>query len=132
MFTCGNEPFSLQSVAEILRFLIKFSVFLIHVSKWRISKKKRRIRPRGSRGNSPFCREILCFSYIRPKTENFNKKTENNHVTSLSSTHCSALSAWPFRGNIIGFSRFRRKLVIFCTRDIYQNQRPFIKKYSRF
>ena len=53
-------------------------------------------------------------------------------MTSLSSTHCSAPSAWPFRGNIIGFSRFRRKLVIFCTRDIYQIQRPFIKKYSRF
>ena len=44
----------------------------------------------------------------------------------------SAPSAWPFRGNIIGFSRFWRKLVIFCTRDIYQIQRPFIKKYSRF
>ena len=54
-------------------------------------------------------------------------RVANNNVTILSSTHCSAPSAWPFIGNIIGFSRFWRKLVIFCTRNIYQNERPFIK-----
>ena len=40
-----------------------------------------------------------------------------NNVTSLSSTHCSAPSAWPFWGNNIGFSRFWRKLASFCTRN---------------
>ena len=59
-------------------------------------------------------------------------RVANNNVTILSSTHCSAPSAWPFRGNIIGFSRFWRKLVILCTRNIYQIERPFIKKYLRF
>ena len=59
-------------------------------------------------------------------------RVANNNETILSSTHCSAPSAWPFRGNIIGFPRFWRKLAIFCTRNIYQIERPFIKKYLRF
>ena len=54
------------------------------------------------------------------------------NVTILSSTHCSAPNAWPFIGNIIGFSWFWRKLVIFRTRNIYKIERPFIKEYLRF
>ena len=55
-----------------------------------------------------------------------------NNVTILSSTHCSAPSAWPLQSNIIGFSQFWRKLLIFRTRNIYKIERPFIKKYLRF
>ena len=51
----------------------------------------------------------------------------NNNVTILSSTHCSAPSAWPLKSNIIGFSQFWRKLLIFRTRNIYKIERPFIK-----
>ena len=40
------------------------------------------------------------------------------NVTILSSSHCSAPSAWSFIGNIIGFSWFRWKLVIFVP-EIY-------------
>ena len=53
-------------------------------------------------------------------------------MTILSSTHCSAPSAWLFIGNIISFSWFWRKLVIFRTRNIYKIERPFIKEYLRF
>ena len=56
----------------------------------------------------------------------------NKNVTVLSSTHCSAPSAWPFRGNIIGFSQFWRKLVIFCTWNIYEIEQPSINEYLRF
>ena len=59
-------------------------------------------------------------------------RVANKNVTSLSSTHCSAPSAWPFRGNIIGFSKFWRKLVIFRTWNIYEIERSFIKEYLRF
>jgi len=55
-----------------------------------------------------------------------------NNVTILSSTHCSAPGAWPLQSNIIGFSQFWRKLLIFRTRNIYKIERPFIKKYLRF
>ena len=51
----------------------------------------------------------------------------NNNVTILSSTHCSAPSAWPLKSNIIGFSQFWRKLLIFRTRNICKIERPFIK-----
>ena len=54
-------------------------------------------------------------------------RVANNNVTIQSSTHCSAPSAWPFRGNILSFSQFRRKLAIFRTENIYQIDRPFIK-----
>ena len=37
----------------------------------------------------------------------------NNSVTSLSSTHCSAPSAWLFKGSIIGFSKLWRKLLAY-------------------
>ena len=64
--------------------------------------------------------QMVNFSNFRQKNIFTVLGVANKNVTSLSSTHCSAPSAWPFRGNIIGFSRFWRKLVIFCTRNIYQ------------
>ena len=44
----------------------------------------------------------LFFLYTTQNGE-FQQKTENNNVTSLSSIHCSAPSAWPFKGNMIVF-----------------------------
>ena len=66
------------------------------------------------------------------RLKNLVSPVAKNNVTILSSTHCSAPSAWPLQSNIIGFSQFWRKLLIFRTRNIYKIERPFIKKYLRF
>ena len=85
------------------------------------------------------CKITLDYCRLKPsnKLESFSflakvSPVAKNNVTILSSTHCSAPSAWPLQSNIIGFSQFWRKLLIFRTRNIYKIERPFIKKYLRF
>ena len=76
VFTRRNEPFSLESVVEILRFLMKFTVFCIRL-KTENFMKKRRIQPRGRRENSPLSSWILRFFINDKKREIFIDKTEN-------------------------------------------------------
>ena len=76
VFTRRNEPFSQESVVEILRFLMKFTVFLRTTQNGEFYEK-RRIQSWSSRENSSLSSEIIRFSYIRRKTEYLNDKTEN-------------------------------------------------------
>ena len=76
VFTRRNEPFNLESVVEILRFLMKFTVFCIRL-KTENFMKKRRIQPRGRREKFSAFQLNSPFFYKRQKTEIFIDKTEN-------------------------------------------------------